>query len=222
MVFAGHLDVYSRGSELIEKFLRVSSDPAQIFRVTNHHAERLAPVLYEPSPALQLDDEEVVYAQIDGSMIFTDNKWREVKLGRVLASGDVEEAGNASRGATVRQSEYAGHLGGVEEFTAKFAPIVAKYAPLGERLVFVVDGALWIRNWIDETFAEATQRRSRRRRRSSTSTMRPSTPGSSPEPPSPTPISGSGGWRSRRRCCWPGRSSVSSPTFVGSPDPQVR
>jgi hypothetical protein len=157
MVYAGHLDVYARGAELIEKFLRVETNTAQIYRVTNHHAERLSPVLYQPSEALAVDATEVVYAEIDGSMIFTDNQWREVKLGRVFASGAVEAACSLDRGGHIEHSEYTGHLGSFEEFTAKFRLTVDKYAALGERLVFVVDGALWIQRWIREQYPHATQ-----------------------------------------------------------------
>src|SRR5690348_7552077 len=84
MVYAGHLDVYQRGAEIIEKFLRIPSNASQIYRVTNHHAEALSTVLYDATPAREISDDGVVYAEIDGSMIFTDNQWREVKLGRVF------------------------------------------------------------------------------------------------------------------------------------------
>jgi hypothetical protein len=157
MVYAGHLDVYARGGEMIEKFLRVETNTAQIYRVTNYHAERLSSVLYQPSEALAVDAEEVIYAEIDGSMIFTDNQWREVKLGRVFASGALEAASSGDRGGHIEHSEYTGHLGSFEEFTAKFRLTVDTYAALGERLVFVVDGALWIQRWITEQYPRATQ-----------------------------------------------------------------
>ena len=150
MVYVGHLDVYARGPELIGKFLRVETNTAQIYRVTNYHAQRLSPVLYQVSEALVVGAEEVIYAEIDGSMIFTDAQWREVKLGWVFASGAREAASSGDRGGRIDHSEYTGDLGSVEEFTPKFRLTVDKYATLGQRLVFVVDGALWIQRWIRE------------------------------------------------------------------------
>ena len=157
MVYAGHLDVYSRGAEIVEKFLRVETNASQIYRVTNHHGRALADVLYQQSAAREVAAGEVVYAEIDGSMIFTDNQWREVKLGRVFASSDVEAASGLDRGGRITRSEYTGHLGGVAEFTEKFRLTVDPYAALNERLVFVVDGAVWIHRWVSEQYPHATQ-----------------------------------------------------------------
>ena len=39
----------------------------------------------------------------------------------------------------------------------RFEPIIMPYGHLGERLVFISDGALWIKNWITENYPEATQ-----------------------------------------------------------------
>lgn len=157
MVYAGHLDVYDRGTELIEKFLRVETNTSQIYRVTNYYGQKLSPLLYTPSEALAVGANEVIYAEIDGSMIFTDNQWREVKLGRVFSSEALEAACSLGRGSRIEHSEYTGHLGGVEEFTRKFRLTTDKYAPLNERLVFIVDGAVWIHRWICETYPAATQ-----------------------------------------------------------------
>ena len=39
-----------------------------------------------------LEPGEVVYAEVDGSMIFTDDKWREVKVGRLFRKMIVQKA----------------------------------------------------------------------------------------------------------------------------------
>lgn len=156
-VYAGHLDVYNRGAEIIEKLLRVPANAAQIFRLSNSYGSALGDRLYEPTAAMPVNAIEVVYAELDGSMIFTDNQWREVKLGRVFRSEDIEETASRTRGQRVAQSEYTAHLGGHEEFVAKFRTSTEKYAGLDERLVFVVDGARWIEQWISQEYPLATQ-----------------------------------------------------------------
>lgn len=157
MAYAGCLDVYSRGSEIIEKLLRVSASTATIYRVSDHYGRELASVLYEPVEALPVDDSQVVYAEIDGSMIFTDNRWREVKLGRVFRSEDISDGAGRERGQSVDQSEYTAHLGSHTEFIEKLNVSIDKYADLGDRLVFVNDGAIWIEQYISLRYPKATQ-----------------------------------------------------------------
>lgn len=156
-VYAGHIDVYQRGAELIEKFLGVGSSAATIYRVTNHYGAAIEPLLYQPSAPVRVADEEVVYAEIDGSMIFTDQQWREVKLGRVFASDAIEEPASTDRGQSIGKSEYTAHLGTSREFCQKFLHSTEKYRALGARLVFLSDGARWISQWVSEQYPRATQ-----------------------------------------------------------------
>ena len=39
----------------------------------------------------------------------------------------------------------------------RFKPLLSPYAHLEERLVFLTDGALWIKNWMSETYPNALQ-----------------------------------------------------------------
>ena len=157
MVYAGHLDVYARASEIIEKLVRVPASTATIFRVSNSYGAALEPLLALPSPALEVPGDQVIYAEIDGSMIFTNSQWREVKLGRVFASDAIAESGDPSRGQSITQSEYTAHLGTSTEFLKKFRLVTDKYATLGERLVFLSDGARWIEQWTAQQYPKATQ-----------------------------------------------------------------
>jgi len=157
LVFSGHLDVYARAPELIEKFLRVSSSAATVYRVTNHYAEHLEVELQQPTDALEVAEQEVVYAELDGGMIHTDHQWREVKLGRVFRSEDIRESATVGRGGEILHSEYFAHLGSAEEFTEKFRLGLDKYAALGDRLVFIRDGAPWMNQWIAREYSQATQ-----------------------------------------------------------------
>jgi hypothetical protein len=156
-VYCGHLDVYQRAAEIIEKLLRVETSAATLWRISDHYGHQLQRLLYQPSEPLALASEEVIYAELDGSMIFTDQQWREVKLGRVFASQDIADGLGPSRGQAIAHSEYTAHLGGHEEFLVKFLTTTDKYAALGERLVFLSDGARWIEQAISQRYPDATQ-----------------------------------------------------------------
>lgn len=157
MVYAGHLDVYARASEIIEKLMRVSASTATIFRVSNSYGAALEPLLALPRPAVAVAEDQVVYAEIDGSMIFTNSQWREVKLGRVFVSDAIIDSGSPTRGQSIAQSEYTAHLGTSREFLEKFRLLTDTYAALGTRLVFVSDGARWIEQWTTAQYPAATQ-----------------------------------------------------------------
>lgn len=156
-VYCGHLDVYQRATEIIAKLLRVETSTATVWRISDHYGRQLQPVLYQPSPPVALADEEVIYAEVDGSMIFTDQQWREVKLARVFASQHIVDGLGPSRAQAIEQSEYTAHLGGHEAFLEKFFATTDKYAALGERLVFLSDGARWIEQAISQRYPQATQ-----------------------------------------------------------------
>ena len=148
--------MYARGAEIIETMLRLSASPAQVYRVTDHYGEQIAPSLYQPAPSEPVPDGEVVYAELDGSMVLTEESWREVKLGRVFGSETISES-SGDRGQSIGRSSYTAHLGGHEEFCRRFAASTDRFAHLGERLVFLSDGARWIEQWVSERYPEATQ-----------------------------------------------------------------
>lgn len=156
-MYAGHIDCYGRSAEILAKLLRVTSSTATIFRVCNHYGAQLEEVLAAPSPAREIADQQVMYAALDGSMIFTDNQWREVKLGRVFGSEDIQDDPQRKRGQRIAHSEYTAHLGTSTDFFEKFRITSDKYAFLDERLVFLSDGARWIEQAITRQYPDATQ-----------------------------------------------------------------
>lgn len=157
LAYTGCLDVYGRGAEIIDKLLRVSASTSTIYRISDFYGQELEPVLYQPGPALPIDDGEVVYAEIDGSMLRTDQQWREVKLGRVFRSEDISDGAGQGRGQGVDHSEYTAHLGSSTAFIRKFNVSLDKYADLADRLVFLNDGANWIQQYITQRYPRATQ-----------------------------------------------------------------
>ena len=103
------------------------------------------------------DTDEVVYCQFDGGFIFLDADWQEVKLGRVFLRSDCQIADNQGCGNRIVKSEYAASLGHFTEFTRKYELLIQEATLPGQSLVFITDGAVWMCNWMNENYTQATQ-----------------------------------------------------------------
>ncbi|GHT56122.1 hypothetical protein AGMMS49982_22730 [Bacteroidia bacterium] len=98
---------------------------------------------------------ECLYVGVDGSMISTrDEGYKEAKLARLFNSSDCLNPNTKS--AYLGKSQYVAHLGTSKEFCEKTEQVIDSYGQLGERLVFLTDGATWIKNWIEAFYPEAT------------------------------------------------------------------
>jgi len=164
IVYAGQLDCYAGGSKVLRKFTDIQVSDAQIFRVTNTYGDRL---LQETEPQRTLPpptQNDIVYIGVDGSMILTrekekqennkvDKGWKEVKLCRIFKSSDCLHP--KGKQGIIKQSQYFASLGTLKEFTDPASDIIDSYGMLKNRLVFLCDGASWIRNWIADNYPEA-------------------------------------------------------------------
>ena len=112
-----------------------------------------AMVLSAPTP-LPIEPVSVVrkvsYFQADGSVIFTDGGWKEVKLGRVFEAEDLIKSGVAGRGGRLAESIYGAQLGDVKAFQAVFSPLFIPFDTPEWTQVFVSDGAIWIRHMMEK------------------------------------------------------------------------
>jgi len=105
---------------------------------------------------MALKGEESLNAMTDGSMVLTrEDGWGEVKLGRIFQESECMEVGE-QRG-WIRNSMYEAYLGSSKTFTRRFEQKLDPYLGLGEKLIFIIDGAIWIRNWITDAYPLATQ-----------------------------------------------------------------
>ena len=96
--------------------------------------------------------EEVLYVQADGSMILTrENGWSEVKSGRIFKSSDCLH--RSGKPGWISNSQYVAHLGSHKNFCKQMDDILDHFGPLKQRLVCITDGASWLRNWIEDSFA---------------------------------------------------------------------
>jgi len=154
VVYAGHLDTYLKSDEILEKFTSVKVNPSQVYRVTDHVSESLKDEDHKRERTLQpLSKEDILYAEIDGSMIPTrkdDEPWKEVKLGRLFRGADCLNPN--SKASCMLDSQYVGHFGKSTDFCEKAGGVIDAYGDLKNRLVFISDGATWIREWIADKY----------------------------------------------------------------------
>lgn len=160
MVYVGQMESYGKGVEVLEKLANVKVCEAQLYRVTDTYGALLEADICQEEPSSEgaaVDEGEVVYAQMDGSMILTDEDWREVKVGRLFRENDCQISRSEKRNGSIRESLYSAYLGNYQEFMQRFDKTISPYGHLDENLVFISDGALWIKNWICENYPKATQ-----------------------------------------------------------------
>jgi hypothetical protein len=164
MVYAAQANCYEESSEILEKFLGVRVSTMQIHRVANTYGGLLeqeiieAQTMAQEKKAVVVKKDEVIYAQADGAMLLTrEEGWKEAKMGRIFKSSDCLSMGESEERGWIKESEYEAYLGDYRQFTRRFESKLDDYSALGERLIFISDGAVWIKNWITGTYPKATQ-----------------------------------------------------------------
>lgn len=154
--YIGQLDTYENGSEIAQQLLNVAVSDSKIYRLTDHLGEQAEQWLAEDDLQDKIEEEQVVYAQVDGSMILTrEEGWKEVKLGRVFGADDL--CAETDFRNWLKNSEYLAHLGGHEPFEKRMSDMLDGYEDRADDLVFISDGARWQWNWITACYPKATQ-----------------------------------------------------------------
>jgi hypothetical protein len=154
MAYAGQLDCYGRCEEILERFTSVKVNPSQVYRVTEYISESLKGEDLKHERTLQpLSKQDILYVEMDGSMICTrknEAPWKEVKLGRLFRDADCLNPNTEV--SYLRDSQYVGHFGTSADFCEKLGGVIDRYGDLNDRLVFINDGATWIREWISDHY----------------------------------------------------------------------
>ncbi|MEM6349114.1 MAG: UPF0236 family protein [Bacteroidota bacterium] len=153
----GQATVYSQASELLEQVGGIEIPGMQIQRICTYYGSLIDPLVkadvdpFIPKP-VQKDKQDPLYIMVDGAMLFTrEDKWRELKLGRVFAGSQVVNLTDTRRIA--RQSLYVSHLGSVDGFFPKLERHLVGF----HRKVIIGDGAKWIWKWADDNYPGAKQ-----------------------------------------------------------------
>ena len=138
MALAGVSDVYSASNDVFRAFLGIEVSGSQVYRVSNVLGNQIDLDLQKDVVHPDLVDQEVIYASMDGSMVFTDEGWQEVKVGRIFSSQNRVQAGKKGDTETrflLDKSTYCAHLGSAADFIPAFEASLGTYKAVEERLV---------------------------------------------------------------------------------------
>lgn len=155
LVFLGQFEVYQQASALVETLLGLSVGASQIDRLTHFYGGAIGDELDRAAPVADAS-EGVIYAQADGAMLLTDEGYKEAKLGRIFAATALQSSVVEERGGHIASSVFVGHLGTAATFGVKLAAQLAPYESRGRELVFISDGAIWLRQFMEKTCPKAT------------------------------------------------------------------
>ena len=155
MIFAGHSSCYEKSNEVLEKYLSVKVNAAQIYRVTDLYGEQIGKETDSKECSLTpLRQDDTLYVELDGSMVLTRKEgWKEVKAGRIFKASDSIRVDG--KPGYISHSQYVAHLGDHKTFSSQMEDLIESYNVKGSRLVFISDGAPWIKNWVEDAFPNA-------------------------------------------------------------------
>ena len=154
MTYCGQLDSYEKSNEVLKEMLQIDVSETQIYRVTDFYGKAVEPQVNAEAILPSVKKDEVLYAEVDGSMILTrEEGWSEVKVGRIFKSSDCIHA--EEKPGWISNSQYIAYLGSHKTFTKTMDNILDEHGNLNNRLVFISDGAAWIKKWIEDAFPNA-------------------------------------------------------------------
>jgi hypothetical protein len=153
----GQAMVFEEGSEVLEELLGLKLSAKQIQRVSEHYGEKFDGLIEANCraviPEVANKDAEPAYVMVDGSMLCMrgDNRWREMKLGRIFKGSQVIDIQHNRR--QIFSSIYVSHLGGVDQFFFKLERHLTRY----KKKIIIGDGAPWIWKWAEDNYPGAIQ-----------------------------------------------------------------
>jgi hypothetical protein len=162
LLYLGQEGTYQEASVTVKYLLDLQISPVQIYRLTHHYGQAIeADLNSEVVAATGIDKEsiktqEVIYAMVDGAMILTDAGYKENKLGRIFSNKSMKVSVVEDRGGSIESSLYTSHLGTSDDFIAKIKGHMNVHKSLSDNLVFISDGAVWLRHMVEQNYPQAT------------------------------------------------------------------
>ena len=153
LTLLGATQVFHEVPALVESLLGISVSESQVYRCVQAVSQEIE----DPSlPSIELQAIEnkpdtQLYGMMDGSFLFTDTGWKEIKVGRVFTATANESVDKWEMG----QSEYVAQSGHYENFTQKFETLLPPTSAC--KKVFITDGVTWITNWLSSAYADSLQ-----------------------------------------------------------------
>lgn len=158
VVYLGAMLPYETASESLKMLLDVEVSDSTIYRLTDCLGSKAEERLKDEQTSKHsledaLGESDRCYGQLDGTMVqIREEGWKEVKLARIFKADDIIDSGKRQR---IQQSIYTGVLGNKEEFEKLFLKILPSKLDEKTELVFVTDGAVWIRQMLESTYPKA-------------------------------------------------------------------
>lgn len=127
---------------------------AQLYRVGKTYSQEIGKTVNKERLLPAVQKPHVVYVMVDGSYLMTrEERWKEAKLGRIFLSSDCIQMDE--KPSSIQCSQYVAHLGEHSQFIEQMDPLIESFVQMGSQLVFITDGAVWIRNWIEDSYPQA-------------------------------------------------------------------
>ena len=163
---------FQKASSIIERVLNVKISASNVLKITEFIGKLVYD--YNYNNALKIWNnraninmninvkKKTLYIQADGASVNTriedenGSTWKENKLGIFFSESDMYKRKDKSN--IINHKEYVAYIGSVETFRILvFAKAVELKYWEYENIVFISDGATWLRNMISELFPEAIQ-----------------------------------------------------------------
>jgi hypothetical protein len=157
LVLLGVEHVFDAVPALVESLLGVSVSTATVFRSSQAVSEQLTQQALQ-TPAADLtrqlaDEQQTVYAMVDGSYLLTKAGWQETKVGRVFAAYAHSDLTTKALEWDMTPSHYVAHRGHYSQFTTAFEAVLPPQSPVQK--VFLSDGGSWIAPWVAQQYPDA-------------------------------------------------------------------
>ena len=156
LTLLGCENIFNAVPKVVESLLGIEVNETQVYRTCQAVSLQLSDnELDSPSGGLnqiEIDKKERVYGMVDGSMLQMEEGWQETKVGRVFKAELVENSDPLKWEIGI--SEYVANRGHCHEFINKFEQLLPPESAC--KKVFITDGAVWIGNWLSESYPAAT------------------------------------------------------------------
>lgn len=163
---------FQRASEIIHRVLGIEISHTTVRNITEFIGKLVYDYNYEKAMTIwnnranlelsTLNKKGTLYIQADGAAVNTriedenGSTWKENKLGIFFSESDMYKRKDKSN--IINHKEYVSYIGNVDTFRILvFAKAVELEYWKYENIVFISDGATWLRNMINELFPEAIQ-----------------------------------------------------------------
>ncbi len=163
---------FQRASEIIKRVLNIDISKNNVLKITKFIGKIVFDYNYDKAKEtwnnraninISCNDKKgTLYIQADGAAVNTrvedenGSTWKENKLAIFFSEKDLRKRKNKAN--LIQHKEYVSYVGSVDTFRILlfYKAVEIEYWKY-EQIVFISDGATWLRNMINELFPEATQ-----------------------------------------------------------------